>query len=104
MEKPLVSDMQDSDVTRIEKQLEKLTEAVTLLARVDERTRVLERDVSDLDTRVAVNTSRINSTDTVLNRWINRGIGAWAVVGGAVTIFGFLKYFAAAAVVAHGGP
>lgn len=89
-----------ADIDRIEAQLLRLAEAVERLVKVEvqqsshgERLRNIERDLLALETRHEGN------ADT-LNKWINRGLGAWAVAAIIFTVVNAgwgLKFLAAMA-------
>ena len=72
---------------RLEDKVDKLTEAVVHLARIDERQIAAARDMGELQTRMSTAEKSIVTTDVVLNKWINRGIGVWLLASGAIGSF-----------------
>jgi hypothetical protein len=83
--------MTDSaDFLRLEKKVDKLTEAITDLVRVEERQLSQGERLGKLEARMsAVETAGLK-TERKVDQWINRGIGVWAV---ATVIFAATKAF-----------
>lgn len=68
-----------ADIDRIESQIEKLTEAVHRLIVVEERQSTMGQRLNALEREVAAVSKHATNLESSLARWINRGIGAWAV-------------------------
>lgn len=76
--------MSDIDsLRRLEDKVDKLTEAVVHLARIDERQIAAARDLGELQTRMGTCEKAQAATDITLSKWINRGIGIWLLASGA---------------------
>ena len=79
--------MEASDVLRIENQLLKLTDAVSKLLVYEERQNTQALTLTAHTSALATATEAIRALDRRLDMWINRGMGAWAVVGISWTIY-----------------
>lgn len=65
-------EMNISDLSRLEKKLDKLTDAVSKLILLE------ERQVNQAS-RLSVVETRLDSTEKRVDQWVNRGIGMWAL-------------------------
>lgn len=82
--------MTPEQLSEITRKLDTLTEVVVDLARVQERQIATSDLLTRLTAKVEVIEKRAEATESVLKSWVNRGLGAYAVLGGLAT-FGFLK-------------
>lgn len=73
--------MDNANLLRIEEKLDKLTEAVTRLVVIEERQLTQGQRLGALEVKTETLAQRLENTDRVLQKWINFGMGAWAVVG-----------------------
>lgn len=80
------------DFTRLENKIDKLTDAVTHLARMEERLIAQTQIIGVLSARVESNEKRLRDVEDMLTKWINRGIGAWAIAGGTTTLVAVVKH------------
>lgn len=85
--------MTDDDLKRLEGKVDKLTDAVVHLARIDERQIAAARDMGDALVRIGVLEKAQDTTHETLHKWINRGVGAWALVGAGGTVIGLIAAF-----------
>lgn len=78
-----------NDFRRLEDKVDKLTDAVMRLVLVEERQSNMSERISVAEQKIAVNEASISKVDTKVERWINRGIGAWAV---ALVLFTLVQF------------
>lgn len=74
---------------RIERKVDGLVEAVKALVLIEERQKQDWRRMDAFDKRLADLKAQADATDQLLQKWINRGIGAWAL---AATVAAAFKY------------
>tara|TARA_R110002126_G_scaffold2017_1_gene11861 strand:- start:493 stop:768 length:276 start_codon:yes stop_codon:yes gene_type:complete len=77
------------DFNRLENKLDKLTDAVLRLVLLEERQSAQGERIGAAEQRIAVNESTLSQVHSKVERWINRGIGAWAV---AVVLFAIVQF------------
>lgn len=65
-------------LVRIEKQLERLTEAVTRLVIIEERQRTTDTRLDKIDALLQKQDDRIQTNEKTISRFFNIGMGAWA--------------------------
>lgn len=82
------------DVVRIEGKVDQLTNAMTNLIRVEERQSNMSGRIDLLDGRIEANEKEVQAVKTKVDKWVNRGVGAWAV---AATLFALVKLYLEAA-------
>lgn len=75
---------------RLEQKVDRLTEAITDLVRIEERQLSQGERIGNLEERMSANETAGRATDRKVDQWINRGIGVWAL---AAVIFAFAKGF-----------
>jgi hypothetical protein len=73
--------------TRLEGKVDKLTEAITQLVRVEERQITQGGRIASLEDRATKTEANWQATDRKLDQWINRGVGVWGVVVAVWTIY-----------------
>ena len=78
------------DFYRLEKKVDRLTSSLDKLLVFEERQKNQGERVGDLETELGVLRSKIEESDKKMERWINRGVGVWAV---AVALFTFFQTF-----------
>lgn len=66
--------------TRLEGKVDKLTDAITQLVRVEERQITQGVRLASLEERATKGEANWQATDRKLDQWVNRGIGVWGVV------------------------
>lgn len=81
---------EESNLSSIERRLDRLTDAVEKLVLIEERQTAQAARIGQLEARVSECESSQRVTDAKVDMWINRGIGAWAL---AATVFSVLKTF-----------
>lgn len=69
----------DENLLRLEAKVDKLTEAVMRLVLIEERQSTQGERLSAAESRLAVHDQAIAQTERRVEKWINRGIGAWAL-------------------------
>lgn len=79
------------DFSRLEKKVDKITDALNTLIRVEERLGDQGRRIGDAETAVGKLEVKIDLVDKKVDKWINRGIGIWALVVTLWTVFEFLS-------------
>lgn len=77
------------NIIRLELKVDKLTDAVMRLILIEERQTAQGERLGVAEQKIAVNESTIMRVDSKVERWINRGIGAWAV---AVVLFAIVQF------------
>lgn len=85
--------MEQADVQRLEKKVDGLVEGMTQLVLIAERQKHDWRRMEAIEKRLADVEKLAKGTDRDLERWVNRGIGAWAIAAAALA---GLKYWPAA--------
>lgn len=75
---------------RIESKIDVLTTAVNRLAIIDERQIEAGRRIGTIEDRVSKMEEKVQNVDRKLDKWINMGMGAWAIV---VTLFAIYQTF-----------
>ena len=79
--------MTDDDFKRLESKVDKLSDAIQRLILIEERQSSQGERIGKVEQRVANVEGQHNKLDTKVERWINRGIGAWAVAAVIFAIF-----------------
>lgn len=82
--------MSPSDAKRIEEKVDALIEDVRSILVIEERQKQDWRRMEAIERRLEAVEGLAKATDKNLERWINRGVGAWAL---AATIAAGLKYW-----------
>ena len=77
----------NEDLKRIESKVDKLTDAVTRLILVEERQTAQGVRIDDLEDKTQELDKSIMKVDRKVERWINMGMGAWAVIATLFVIF-----------------
>lgn len=81
----------NEDLKRIETKVDKLTDAVTRLILVEERQAAQGLRITALEDKTEDLDNKYNKVDRKVERWVNMGMGAWAIV---VVIFAFVQLVA----------
>lgn len=81
----------NEDLRRIETKVDKLTDAVTRLILVEERQTAQGVRITALEDKTEDLEYKYNKVDRKVERWVNMGMGAWAIV---VVIFAFVQLVA----------
>lgn len=77
------------DFRRIEAKVDKLTDAVGKLILFEERQATQGARIGEVEAKMAVVESAVNRVDSKVERWVNRGLGAWAVAAALFTLVQF---------------
>ncbi len=77
------------DFTRLEGKVDKLADAIQRLILIEERQTAQGERIGKCESALAVNESTIYRVDSKVERWVNRGIGVWAV---AVVLFALIQF------------
>jgi uncharacterized coiled-coil protein SlyX len=82
--------MADNDAfERLERKVDKLTDAVMRLVLIEERQSTQGERIGALEQRVTAYETIMQKTERKIEQWINRGIGAWAI---AALIFFIVEF------------
>lgn len=76
------------DFVRLENKVDKLTDAVLRLVLLEERQSAQGERIGIAEQRIAVNESTLSRVDAKVERWVNRGIGAWGI---AMVLFAVIQ-------------
>lgn len=76
------------DFKRLEGKVDKLTDAVTRLILVEERQTTQGERIGKVEVTLASHDAQILNNRAEIDRWVQRGIGAWFVAAG---VFAILK-------------
>ena len=83
-----------AQLERLEHKVDKLTDAVTQLVRVEERQINHGVRIGDVEHRLSVTQNNLTMVEKKVDQWINRGIGLWSVAIVVWTVYlGIGKYF-----------
>lgn len=77
----------NEDFQRLEAKVDKLTDAVLRLVLLEERQTNQGARIGAVEQRVTGVEVGLNKVDGKVERWINRGIGAWAVAAVVFALF-----------------
>ena len=77
-----------ADLLRIERKVDRLSDAVEKLVLIEERQTTQGGRIGLVEQRLAALEASLQATDRKVDMWINRGIGVWAL---AATLFAILK-------------
>ena len=75
-------------LSSIEHRIDRLTLAVEKLVLIEERQTAQGARIALVESRISTLENSQRATDSKVDMWINRGIGAWAI---AATLFAVLK-------------
>jgi len=81
--------MTDDDFARLERKVDKLTDAVTRLILIEERQSSQGERIGKCESSIAVHDTMIHKTDRKVEQWINRGIGVWVA---ATVLFAMVQF------------
>lgn len=79
----------NEDLKRIENKVDKLTDAVTRLILVEERQTAQGVRIADLEEKTEDLEKSIHKVDRKVERWVNMGMGAWALLA---TLFAIAEF------------
>lgn len=74
-------------IYRLERKVDRLSEAVSELIRFEERQSVHSAKLAEHDKRLDVGLTRLEVLEKKVDQWINRGIGIWAVAMIAFSVY-----------------
>ena len=66
------------DLAKLEKKIDRITQALDNLIRLEERFALQGTRIGDLEKEVVANKANISAIEKKVEQWINRGIGVWA--------------------------
>ena len=78
------------DFRRLEEKVDKLTDAVMRLVLIEERQTTQGERIGRVETAISVVETKVAETDRKLERWVNRGIGAWGLAAVLYTVVTFI--------------
>jgi len=76
----------ETDLKRLEDKLDKLTDAVMRLVILEERQLHLSEQLTHLTKQVAKQDVQFHTLDRTVEKWINRGIGAWGIASAVYVV------------------
>lgn len=79
----------NEDFKRLEGKVDKLADAIQRLILIEERQTTQGERIGKCESAIAVNDSMIHRVDGKVERWVNRGIGVWAL---AVVLFALVQF------------
>lgn len=83
-----------AQLERLEHKVDKLTDAVTQLVRVEERQINHGVRIGEVEHKLALTQQHVTTVEKKVDQWINRGIGLWSVAIVLWTVYlGVGKYF-----------
>lgn len=83
-----------AQLQRLENKVDKLTDAVTQLVRVEERQINHGVRIGEVEHRLALTQNNVTQVEKKLDQWINRAVGLWSVAIVVWTVYlGIGKYF-----------
>lgn len=88
-----MSQPSQEDFVRLEHKVDKLTDAVLRLVLLEERQTAQGERIGAAEQRIAISESTLNRVDAKVERWVNRGIGAWGI---AMVLFAVIQFGAKA--------
>ena len=88
-----MAQLSQEDFNRLESKVDKLTDAVLRLILLEERQSAQGERIGVVEQKIAVNEATLIRVDSKVERWINRGIGAWGI---AVVLFAIVQFGAKA--------
>lgn len=77
------------DFKRLEGKVDKLADAIQRLILIEERQTTQGERIGKCESAIAVQETTIHRVDSKVERWVNRGIGVWAV---AVVLFALVQF------------
>lgn len=80
------------DLYRLERKVDKLGDAMNKFLLIEERQTNQNNRIGAIETRVGIAETRISGSEKALDKWINRGIGMWAL---AVTLWSLFQFYVA---------
>lgn len=85
----MTTPVSQEDFNRLEAKVDKLTDAVSKLILFEERQATQGERIGKCETKLAVVEQTITRVDNKVERWVNRGIGVWAL---AVALFAIVQF------------
>lgn len=85
----MTTPVSQEDFNRLEAKVDKLTDAISKLILFEERQATQGERIGRCETKLAVLEQQLNRVDVKVERWVNRGIGVWAL---AVTLFALVQF------------
>lgn len=77
----------DDAFRRLESKVDRLTEAITTLVRLEERQATHGQRLGAVEERITAVEATLQAVDRKLDSWVNRGIGIWAFACVAWTLY-----------------
>lgn len=84
-----MSDVSHEDFKRLEGKVDKLADAIQRLILIEERQTTQGERLGKCEATLTVHDALIHKVDGKVERWVNRGIGVWAV---AVALFAIIQF------------
>lgn len=85
----MTTPVSQEDFNRLEAKVDKLTDAISKLILFEERQATQGERIGKCETKIAIIEQQVARVDVKVERWVNRGIGVWAL---AVTLFALIQF------------
>ena len=85
----MTTPVSQEDFNRLEAKVDKLTDAISKLILFEERQATQGERIGRCETKLAVLEQQLNRVDVKVERWVNRGVGVWAL---AVSLFALIQF------------
>jgi uncharacterized coiled-coil protein SlyX len=82
----MIEGLASEDFRRLESKVDKLTDAVTRLILVEERQTTQGERIGKVEQAIVSHEVQIANNRAEIDRWVQRGIGAWFVAAGVFAI------------------
>lgn len=78
------------DLSRLEDTVKELASAVRQMILIDERQKIQGERIGELEKQNAAQAKELELLQRKVDSWINRGVGAWAVLAVMATLIGWI--------------
>ena len=85
----MTTPVSQEDFNRLEAKVDKLTDAISKLILFEERQATQGERIGKCETKIAIIEQQVARVDVKVERWVNRGIGVWAL---AVSLFALIQF------------
>lgn len=85
----MTTPVSQEDFNRLEAKVDKLTDAISKLILFEERQATQGERIGKCETKIAIVEQQVARVDVKVERWVNRGVGVWAL---AVSLFALIQF------------
>lgn len=85
----MTTPVSQEDFNRLEAKVDKLTDAISKLILFEERQATQGERIGKCETKLAIVEQQVARVDVKVERWVNRGVGVWAL---AVSLFALIQF------------